>query len=81
MYGRLGLPVGLAEWFQAALRYPGISLLELTPDVAVESTSLPGGFHRDPADQIIVATARMHQCPLVTADSKIASYPYVRSVQ
>ena len=80
-YGRLLLPVGLSEWFQTALRYPGISLLELTPGVAVESTSLPGGFHRDPADQILVATARVHRCPLVTSDDKIAGYPHVRSVQ
>ena len=80
-YSRLALPVGLSEWFQAALRYPGISLLGLTPEVAIESTSLPGGFHRDPADQIIVATARVHHCSLVTSDHKIAGYPHVRTVR
>ena len=79
-YGRLELPVGLSEWFQAALGYPGISLLDLTPEVAIESTSLPGSFHRDPSDQIIVATARVHQCPLVTSDDRIARYPHVRTV-
>ena len=79
-YGRLELPVGLSEWFQAALGYPGISLLDLTPEVAIESTSLPGSFHRDPSDQIIVATARVRQCPLVTSDDKMTSYPYVRTV-
>ena len=79
-YGRLALPVELSEWFQAAFLYPGISLLELTPEIAIESTSLPGGFHRDPSDQIIVATARVHNCPLVTSDDKIAGYPYVRTV-
>ena len=79
-YGRLELPVGLSEWFQAALGYPGISLLDLTPEVAIESTSLPGSFHRDPSDQIIVATARVHQCPLVTSDDRIARYPHVRIV-
>ena len=47
-YGRLDLPVGVAEWFRAALCYPGVSLLPLTPEIAVESTSLPGAFHRDP---------------------------------
>ena len=80
-YSRLALPVGLSEWFQAAIRYPGISLLGLTPEVAIESTSLPGGFHRDPADQIIVATARVHHCSLVTSDDKIAGYPHVRTVR
>ena len=80
-YGRLSLPVGLTEWFQAALRYPGISLLGLTPEVAIESTTLPGAFHRDPADQMIVATARVHDCPLVTSDDKIAAYPHVQTVR
>ncbi len=80
-YRRLALPVGLTEWFSEALRYPGIRLLHLTPEVAVESVSLPGVFHRDPSDQIIVATARVHGCPLVTSDHKIAGYPHVRTVE
>ena len=79
-YGRLDLPVELGEWFRLALEYPGVSLLPLTPEIAVESTSLPGSFHRDPSDQIIVATARMYECPLVTSDSKIADYPHVQTV-
>ena len=79
-YGRLELPVGLAEWFRLALGYPGVSLLPLTPEVAIESTSLPGNFHRDPSDQIIVATARVHECSLVTSDDKIVYYPHVQTV-
>jgi len=67
-----------ADWIDQALAYPGIRLLELTPRVAVESTQLPGSFHRDPADQIIVATARVYGRPLVTLDSKILSYPHVQ---
>jgi PIN domain nuclease of toxin-antitoxin system len=78
--GRLELPCSLEEWFAQALNYPGIRLLELTPDIAVESTRLPGTFHRDPADQIIVATARVHRCPLVTADTKILNYPHVTTI-
>jgi PIN domain nuclease of toxin-antitoxin system len=54
-----------------ALTYPGIQLVELTPKIAIESTQLPGEFHRDPADQIIVATARIHDCPLLTANDRI----------
>ena len=79
-YGRLELPVGLTEWFRLALGYPGVSLLPLTPEVAIESTNLPGSFHRDPSDQIIVATARVHECPLVTSDDKISDYPHVQTV-
>ena len=79
-FGRLKLPCGLREWFDGALNYPGIRLLGLTPDVAIESTQLPGEFHRDPADQIIVATARLNNCPLVTSDDKILRYPHIKVV-
>ena len=76
-HGRLSLPVAIDEWMSAALGYPGIRLLELSPQVAIESTRLPGAFHRDPADQIIVATARVNGYPLLTADGKILAYPHV----
>lgn len=79
-YGRLELPCPIDEWFEKALSYPGIHLCELTPAVAIESTALPDGFHHDPADQIIVATARLFDCPLVTSDSKILAYSQVETV-
>jgi PIN domain nuclease of toxin-antitoxin system len=60
-----------------ALR-PPVQLLQLSPEIAVESTQLPGSFHRDPADQIIVATARLYDCLLVTIDRLIRAYPHVR---
>ncbi len=78
--GRLELPCPLRVWFEQALNYPGIYLLELTPEIAIESTHLPGEFHRDPADQIIVATARVYSCPLVTADGRILKYPHVTAI-
>ena len=78
---RLELPCSLIEWFEQALSYPGIHLLDLTPEVAIESTQLPGEFHRDPADQIIVATARVYACPLVTADGVILKYPHVTTIR
>jgi PIN domain nuclease of toxin-antitoxin system len=76
---RLTLPCPVAEWLDQALVYPGIRLLELTPRIIVESTQLPGMFHRDPADQLIVATARIYHCPLVTVDTKILEYPHVQT--
>ena len=78
--GRLELPCSVEEWFERALSYPGIRLLELTPEIAIESTRLPGEFHRDPADQIIVATARVWGCTLVTSDTRICKYPHVVAV-
>ncbi len=77
---RLVLPTRLEEWFELALSYPGVSLVELTPAIVVESTRLPGEFHRDPADQIIVATARVHDCPLVTSDRRILQYPHITAI-
>jgi PIN domain nuclease of toxin-antitoxin system len=78
--GRLVLPLPLGTWMGQALAYPGIRLLELTPPIAIESTTLPPPFHRDPADQMIVATARVHDIPLLTADGRILAYPHVRTL-
>jgi len=77
-YGRLSLPLPIEDWFLTALAYPGITLLPLTPQIAIESTRLPDLFHKDPADQIIVATARIYNYPLVTFDSKILNYKHVK---
>ena len=74
---RLTLSLPVSEWIDRALSYPGTSLLDLTPAIAVESTQLPGVFHRDPADQILVATARVWQIPLATQDASILEYPHV----
>ncbi len=79
-YGRLELPYPIAEWFNQAFSYPGIRLYNLTPEIAIESTQLPGEFHRDPGDQIIVATARVYDCPLLTSDKKMLTYPYVNTI-
>ena len=76
--GRLVLPKPIGDWLTFALNEPDIQLLALTPPIAVEANSLPGNFHRDPADQIIVATARVHGCPLITLDGKIRQYPHVQ---
>ena len=75
--GRLRLPLPTDQWLHAALSYPGLRLLDLNPDIAADSCSLPGHFHGDPADQIIVATARHHESRLVTMDQRILSYLHV----
>jgi PIN domain nuclease of toxin-antitoxin system len=78
--GRMQLTIGVSEWLDEALAYPGVELLGFTPQIAVEANNLPGDFHRDPADQILVATARVYQCPLVSSDGSIRSYPHVATV-
>jgi len=77
-YERLELACVVEEWMEQAMAYPGLQLLELTPQIAIESTKLPGSFYRDPADQIIVATARVYDIPLLTADRRILQYQHVR---
>ena len=78
--GRLQLECSIEEWMDQAIAYPGIELLPLTPQIAIESTKLPGNFHRDPADQIIVATARVHDLSLLTVDRLILDYPHVQTL-
>ncbi len=79
-YNRLILSCAVDEWLESALAYPGGQLLNLTVPIVVESTKLIG-FHRDPADQIIVATARVFGCPLLTADTKILNYRDVQTLK
>lgn len=74
---RLTFSMPVEDWFAIALNSPGVIVLPLTASVAVESTELPGFFHKDPFDQIIVATARIYDVPLVTVDSDILQYPHV----
>jgi len=75
--GRLVLDQPVARWIETALALPGIVTLPLTPAIAVDSTQLPVPFHRDPADQLLVATARVLNVPLLTADEKIRAYAHV----
>ncbi len=77
---RLFLPCNIKEWFEQALNYPGVRVIDLTPEIVVESTQLPGVFHRDPSDQLIVATARIYNCILVSSDEKIIQYAHVTVV-
>jgi PIN domain nuclease of toxin-antitoxin system len=75
---RLKFSMPVEDWFAIALDSPGVVLLPLTASIAVESTQLPGQFHKDPFDQLIVASARIYDAPLITADSDILSYPHVK---
>jgi PIN domain nuclease of toxin-antitoxin system len=78
--GRLGLSLPVQDWLETAIAYPNIQLLPLTLPIIIESTNLPG-FHRDPGDQLIVATTRIYQTSLLTADAKILAYPQVITLQ
>ncbi|MGK6312589.1 type II toxin-antitoxin system VapC family toxin [Neorhizobium sp. DT-125] len=72
--GRLPLGMEVSRWLDEVLGHPRIKLIPLEPAIAVESVRLPGDFHNDPADRIIVATARHLSVPLFTADEAILAY-------
>ena len=59
------------EWVRDALATPGASLAALEPEIAVASVRLPFDMHADPADRILVATARHLGASLVTADEAL----------
>jgi PIN domain nuclease of toxin-antitoxin system len=72
--GRVQLGLPTLEWVRRALAAPGLALADLTPEIAVEACSLPGEFHGDPSDRIIVATARVTGATLYTKDRLILAY-------
>lgn len=78
--GQLVFDRPVSEIIDRALQQPGLEAAEITRPVLLESCSLPGSFHGDPADQIIVATARLRSAQLITADHRIQDYAHVRSV-
>jgi PIN domain nuclease of toxin-antitoxin system len=57
-----------------------VRVLEITLEIAIDATRLPAWDHKDPGDQIVVATARLHGLKVLTADSRILQYPHVGSV-
>lgn len=72
--GRITFSTGITSWINDAISAPGLQVVQLLPDISIDGTHLPGRFHGDPADRIIVATARFLKCPLITADGKILAY-------
>jgi len=72
--GRISLSRPVEDWVEAALRVPGVRLLELSPAIAVESTRLPGTLHGDPADRILAASARVAGGTLATRDRALVEY-------
>ena len=78
--GQLVLDRPLSDWLDSAVNRPGIQLVELSRTILVESCKLPQPFHGDPADQMIVATARDRDAVVVTRDRQIRTYAHVRSV-
>jgi len=67
-------------WFNQAIADNGWSILDIDLLTVQEAFSLPGGFHRDPADRFITAAARVNQMHIVTSDRRIRDYPHVECI-
>jgi PIN domain nuclease of toxin-antitoxin system len=63
-----------AAWFRAVMARTGVALAALTPDIAIAASQLPEPLHGDPADRLLIATARALGLAIVTRDAKIIAY-------
>lgn len=77
---RIALSMDVAKWLDVVSEIESVRFVPVDNEIGVKSTELPGEFHKDPADRMIVATARKFAAPLVTADEKIRAYPHVKTV-
>lgn len=77
---RIHLSMDVEAWLSVVGQIEAVRFVPVDNEIAVKSNALPGEFHKDPADRMIVATARKLAAPLVTADEKIRAYPHVRTV-
>ena len=78
--GKLALPLPIEDWYALAKSHSGIVIEALNPEDAIDSIQLPGDFHKDPADRIIVAMSRRYDVPLITCDNNILRYPHVKTI-
>lgn len=78
--GRIRLEMPLRSWLEAATAPPLVQRVGMTPAIAAETVELPESFHRDPADRILVATARVLNATLVTRDRRILESNLVATV-
>ncbi|HET6248055.1 MAG TPA: type II toxin-antitoxin system VapC family toxin [Tepidisphaeraceae bacterium] len=77
---KVPLHITVDHWLDQLLAIPTLHILPASPKILIESTRLPGEFHKDPADRIIVATARDIGSPLLTTDRAILAYSNVRAI-
>lgn len=77
---RLVLSMDVDSWLATVAHIDAIRFVDVGVEIATKSVSLPGDFHKDPADRMIVATARKFAVPLVTKDEKIHAYTHVKTI-
>lgn len=78
--GRLSLSMDVSTWLSMVEQIDGVHFMPVDVEISVKSTHLPGEFHKDPADRMIVATARKLAVPLISKDEKIRNYAHVKTI-
>ena len=76
----LSIKFDAMRWLNDSIQNSGLRVIDLTPEIAIDSCNLPGEFHKDPVDRIIVATARTQNLTLLAKDKKIIDYPHVKAI-
>ncbi len=71
---RLQFDRPVRRWVEEALDKPGLQLLPFTTEMAIEAALLPEPMHKDPADRIVVASARVERLTLITSDKPMLSF-------
>ncbi|MGH8779559.1 type II toxin-antitoxin system VapC family toxin [Paraburkholderia sp.] len=77
---KLVLSMDVGSWLATVGEIDAVRFMPVDNEISVKSVELPGEFHKDPADRIIVATARKLAVPLVTKDEKIRAYAHVKTI-
>lgn len=77
---RLQLNRDVKTWLDTVAKIPTVQFVPVDLAIAVTSADLPEPFHKDPADRMIVATARHLGSPLVSGDERIRQYPHVKTI-
>jgi len=77
---RLVLSMDVESWLATVATVEAVRFVPVDVETTLKSVALPGEFHKDPADRMIVATARRLAVPLVTRDEKIRAYKHVKTL-
>jgi PIN domain nuclease of toxin-antitoxin system len=75
--GKLKLRIDLLSWLKGAVS-PQITVLQITPEIVADAMDLPSFPNRDPADELIVSTARVHDLTLITSDTALRGYKHAK---
>jgi len=77
---RLTLTIDVSDWINKSESLPFINFIPVDNMIALRAVHLPGSFHNDPADRIIIATGLTMGAPIVTKDDRIMNYSHIETI-